>query len=279
MAQQVRKVAICGFGLIGGSIALDIQRNARNVEIVAIDRSEVIRKAKKQRKIKATWATDLKAITNVDIIILSAPLSANEKMLKQLVKSAMVTNALIIDTGSVKQPIAKLASSLRFQGNTQFLPSHPMAGKEVAGFANAEVGLFTNCVWFIDSKMSLNRVNKNRLKWLMKITQAKPVAVASGTHDAIMSEQSHLPQLLSTILGAQMSPDLLPLAGPGLKTMLRLAGSPYPLWNEIIKENRTNIVTSLRLYRDNLNKVISTIAKDGSLDDIFEEANRSYRCL
>ncbi len=276
---MVRTVAICGFGLIGGSIALAIQKRSKTTRIVAIDKPTVIRKARLNRKFKATWSTELKAAAEADIIILSAPLSANEAMLKQLSKLKAIENALILDTGSVKQPIAKLAKTLHFTEDMQFLASHPMAGKEVAGFANAEADLFANRVWFFENSTELSKINRRRLNWLMKVTQAKPVAVASGTHDAIMAEQSHLPQLLSTLLGAQMSPDLLSLAGPGLKTMLRLAGSPYPLWDEIVKENRANIITSLQMYSDNLNQVIKRIAANESIDDIFKEANRSYRCL
>jgi prephenate dehydrogenase len=275
---QVRTVAICGFGLIGGSIALAIQKRSKATKIVAIDKQAVIHKARLNRQFKATWSTDIKATIGADIIILSAPLSANEVMLKQLAK-LKPENTLILDTGSVKQPIARLAASLKFVNDTTFLPSHPMAGKEVAGFVNAEAGLFTQRIWYYDSETKLSKTNQQCWNWLMRITQAKPVAIASGTHDAIMSEQSHLPQLLSTVLAAQMSPDLLRLAGPGLKTLLRLAGSPYPLWNEIIKENRTNIITSLEMYRDNINQVIKRITADESLDDIFKEANRSYKCL
>jgi prephenate dehydrogenase len=275
---QVRTVAICGFGLIGGSIALAIQKRSKATKIVAIDKQAVIHKARLNRQFKATWSTDIKATIGADIIILSAPLSANEVMLKQLAK-LKPENTLILDTGSVKQPIARLAASLKFVNDTTFLPSHPMAGKEVAGFVNAEAGLFTQRIWYYDSETKLSKTNQQCWNWLIRITQAKPVAIASGTHDAIMSEQSHLPQLLSTVLAAQMSPDLLRLAGPGLKTLLRLAGSPYPLWNEIIKENRTNIITSLEMYRDNINQVIKRITADESLDDIFKEANRSYKCL
>ena len=101
----------------------------------------------------------------------------------------------------------------------------------------------------------------------------------SNLHDELVSEISHLPQLISTILGAQVNPKLIQLAGPGLRSVLRLAGSPYNVWSEIIAENKEEIIKSLLLYKDNLNKVIKYIEQDKSLKGIFSDAARSYKCL
>jgi prephenate dehydrogenase len=108
---------------------------------------------------------------------------------------------------------------------------------------------------------------------------ATPTYISNQLHDQLMSELSHLPQLISTILGGQINPRMIPLAGPGLRSMLRLAGSPYSVWSEIIDENRTEIITALEAYRQNLHQVSKLIKAKKSLAGVFKSASRSYRCL
>lgn len=276
----VKTVAICGFGLIGGSIALDIQKRTKGIKLRAHDKPAVLRRLKNDKRFRVTPCVKLAdAVRNADIVILAAPLAANERMLKELAKIKTLTNALILDTGSVKRPIVKTASKLSFANGTAFLPTHPMAGKESGGFANAQARLFIGHVWFSDDSTKLNRENEQRWTWLLRVTVAKQVVIAGGLHDDLMAEQSALPQLLSSILAAQISHEVPPLAGPGLRSMLRLAGSSHALWADIIDGNRKNILSSLKLYRDNLNQVIRMIGKKKSLEDLFADANRSYKCL
>jgi prephenate dehydrogenase len=275
---KIRKISICGFGLIGGSMALDLQRGRRSIQICAYDRHTVLKKLARDNRFKVKYVSKFdSALANADIVILAAPHRANELMLTRMTKSTR--NCLILDTGAVKTPIANLASKLEFGEKTQFLPTHPMAGKEKAGFANAAPNLFKNHSWFIDENVRLNSTNKAKLNWMIELLGAKPTYIENKLHDELMSEISHLPQLISTILGAQVNPNLIPLSGPGLRSMLRLAGSPYSVWSEIINENRSEIVKALHLFKQNLIKVTHLVASHQSLDKVFKDALRSYQCL
>ena len=277
---QLNKITICGFGLIGGCMALDFLKSRSRVKIFAYDKPSVLRNLKRDKRFKLTCQPIFeKAVENTDIVILSAPHKANKSMLTRLSKIESLTNSLIIDTGAVKQPIATLAAKLIFTKGTQFLPTHPMAGREKAGFANSAAELFINHSWFIDESAKLNKNNKIKLTWMIKQLGTEPTYIQNKLHDELMSEISHLPQIISTILGGQVNPNLIALAGPGLRSMLRLSGSPYSVWSEIISENRTEIIKALRLFNQNLNKVTRMIEKRQSLSEIFKDASRSYQCL
>ena len=278
--RPVKKVAICGFGLIGGSIALDLARGRSSAELVAYDRPGVLKRLRKDRRFKVRIETGFAhAVDGADVVILAATHRGNEEMLKRLARMKRLNGCLIIDTGAVKSPIAGLAARLKFAEGAQFLPTHPMAGRERAGFENSAAGLFVDHVWYLDDETKLSRANRSRLDWMISRSKATPVLIGSADHDLLVSEISHLPQLISTILGGQIDPKMIKLAGPGLRSMLRLAGSPYSVWSEIIDENRSDIVESLELFEDNLQTVIKKIKKKQSLDKIFSAAARSYKCL
>ena len=281
MAKKIiQKITICGYGLIGGCIALDLLASRAKIEIVAYDRKAVLKKISKDKKHKVQVESNFsKAVAGADLIILAAPHKANESMLTRLSKNKQIENCLIIDTGAVKKPITKLAQSHDFSNDVQFLPTHPMAGREQAGFENASANLFKNRAWYLSEDIKLNFDNLKKIDWLMKKVKAMRVHVSSSLHDELVSQISHLPQLISTLLGGQTNPELIPLAGPGLRSMLRLAGSPYKVWEEIIQENKTEIIKALLLYRDNLDDIMRKIKKDESLAKIFKDSSRSYTCL
>lgn len=276
----IKKVTVCGFGLIGGSITLDLQKGGKFPVITAYDRPKVLMALKKKKKYKVTVEANLeKAISGSDLVILAATHDGNEKLLSKISKMKTLADCLIIDTGAVKLSIVNLAHQLKFPEGTQFIATHPMSGKEKKGFENSEVDVFKGHAWFVDDEVKLTENNKKKFDWIIKKTNSLPVYIASSLHDQLVSEISHLPQLISTILGAQINPDMIPLAGPGLRSMLRLAGSPYSVWDEIIKQNRDEIVKSLKLYIDNLNSIVTKIKKKESLSDVFNAAARSYKCL
>ncbi len=243
---NMKKITICGYGLIGGCIALDILASKSKVLITAFDRKAVLDKISKHPKHKVKVESNFsQAVQDADLIILAAPHKANETMLKRLSKNKKSENCLIIDTGAVKSPITMLAESLKFSDGVQFLPTHPMAGRERAGFENASPKLFKDHAWYLSDDVKLNYENQLKIDWLIKKVKAMRVHISGNHHDQLVSEISHLPQLISTLLGGQTNPDLIPLAGPGLRSMLRLSGSPYKVWEEIIQENKTEIIKAL----------------------------------
>ena len=261
-------------------MALDFLQSTSKVKVHAFDRPNVLKRLSKDKYFRVSCESNFdRAVNNADIIVLAAPHQANEQMLVRLAKIKSLHNCLILDTGAVKQPIANLAARLNFGEGTQFLPTHPMAGKEKAGFENSAAKLFVNHSWFIDESAKLTKLNKAKLYWMNKQLGAKPTYINNRLHDELMSEISHLPQLISTILGGQVNPNLIPLAGPGLRSMLRLSGSPYSVWSEIIEQNKSNIIKSLKLFRDNLGKVTRMIKTGKPLEGVFKAASRSYKCL
>jgi len=280
-AAPIRKITICGFGLIGASIALDIQkRRGRKASpsITAYDKSNVVARLKKDKRFKVDTTTKLNDAVDSDIVILAAYHETNEALLGKLSK-IVTDDCLIIDTGAVKRHIGKLASTLSFNKGVQFVGSHPMSGKEKKGFANAEAGIFSEHAWYLSDEFKLSKNNQARLDWLLKSVNSFPVYISSSLHDEVVSEISHLPQLISTVLGAQVNPKLIELAGPGLRSMLRLCGSPSSVWEEIIDQNRELVIEALKLYAENLNILLGKVKNREPLKVIFDAANRSYKCL
>ena len=237
-------VAIVGLGLIGGSLARALSRAGYGV--VGVDRDSVRRRAVRAGAVAGTTGT-VEAAAGVDVVVLAAPPEANLRLLRRLARVAR-PGLVITDVGSVKRPIADEARRLGLGG---FVPGHPLAGNEGAGFPASTPELFRGRPW------ALAPVRDGRalrlVRGLVRAVGARPVAVEPAAHDRAVAFLSHVPQVVAWALGAAAREDAsaarwMALAGPGFRDMTRLAGSPRPLWREILAQNDAEVGRALRAF-------------------------------
>jgi len=113
---------------------------------------------------------------------------------------------------------------------------------------------------------------------------ARPLWIGAQQHDYAVGLASHLPQLaavaLASFLYDRLDENGLPitLAGPGLRDSLRLAGSPYSIWRDIVLTNREILSASLDLFARRLDELRERLASR-DLETYFDAANELYKLL
>ncbi|MBI2611833.1 prephenate dehydrogenase/arogenate dehydrogenase family protein, partial [Candidatus Gottesmanbacteria bacterium] len=136
------KIAILGVGLIGGSIALGLKKRL-GTKVAILGACSTPKRAKmalNKDTIDIAVADPQKMPQNVGLIILSAPISVNIRLLNSL----KLPKSLIIDVGSTKEAIYR-----RLPPHIRFIGTHPMAGGEKAGFEHAAPDLFVGKPWIV----------------------------------------------------------------------------------------------------------------------------------
>ena len=135
-----------------------------------------------------------------------------------------------------------------------FLAGHPMAGRELSGLAHADADLFQGAPYALVGQA--DDTHDPRVTAFVKILEkigARPLWLGAQQHDYAVGLASHLPQLAAVALGSFLYDHLdekglpITLAGPGLRDTLRLAGSPYPVWRDIVLTNREVLSAALDL--------------------------------
>ena len=128
-----------------------------------------------------------------------------------------------------------------------------MAGQERSGIEAADVFFVSR------SEVCADRAAQARprmrasasLSRLIEAIGARPLWMDALTHDRAAALVSHLPQLLAVALAGVVREQTdetglpLTLAGRGLRDALRLAGSPYAVWRDIVLTNSENIEAAL----------------------------------
>jgi len=257
-------VRIVGSGLIGTSIGLGLALKGVGVTMVDSDgRAQSL-------------ATDLvksSPSTDIDLTIFATPLGA----VKSLLDGEFSANphSAFIDIGSVKSKV-KVEVSTSLMPVNRFLPTHPMAGREMGGAESARADLFQGRAWIVDSQGVDSDVIA-RASELIEFLGAHKVDLDSSEHDKAVALISHLPQLVSSLLAKQLDggeAGWLELAGAGLRDTTRIAASDAKLWREIITANSQAIKPLLEKLQSDLGALIGSLDDESSVAQVIEDGQR-----
>ena len=257
-----RSVVVHGTGLMGSSLALALKKFLPGIRIYGIDSAEVLDRA---RRLGAVDPEPAPAI--VDLTILATPVGTILQSLEDLT----ITSGLIMDVGSTKLEICRKAVAR----NLPFLGGHPMTGSERAGPEAASCDLFTGDLFFLCPVSTTPADALPKIKAVLEAVGAKPVVIDPEQHDRLVAQLSHLPQILSTLLADQTSGNR-DLAGPGWKSVTRLAASPFHVWRDILQTSGS-LPGELRSFIARLREVLDALEAGNvrEIEAMFERANRA----
>lgn len=266
----LRRIAIIGPGLIGGSFGLALRQAGFDGELVGVGEQPYIDQAVRVGAIDRISTLE-DAAYQADLCYLSGTVDSILDDLPSL--SALVpASCLVTDAGSTKRTITEKAN--RYFQPGQFLGGHPMAGKEKRGAEHAEAELFRDRPYILTSRPETTH-GEAFIYWLHHIG-ARVVEMSPEQHDTAVAFASHLPQLASTALALTLREQTdLPISdvgGSGLFDMTRLAQSSPELWLSILNTNRDEVVSAIDEYIRTLNQLRESLI-DSNLPYMFELAN------
>jgi prephenate dehydrogenase len=282
----ISRVTILGTGLIGGSFALALRKYTTDMHISGWDRAEVVREAHTRGALDEAFSTELApALQNTDLIYIALPIAATLDLLPEVARHAPA-HALVTDACSTKVRIVEAAAKLYPAANGPlFLGGHPMAGRELSGIAHADADLFRGNTYALIGASSAKE--DPRVSAFVKILEkvgARPLWLGAQQHDYAVGLSSHLPQLAAVALAGFLYDHLdenglpITLAGPGLRDSLRLAGSPYSTWRDIVLTNQEVLSAALDLFARRLDDLREKLASR-ELEADFDAANELYKLL
>jgi prephenate dehydrogenase len=289
MAASFRRVAVLGTGLIGGSFALALRAHFPDAVVVGWDKPAILRHALERAAIHEGIPDLTLALAGTDLIYVALPVGHTIELLPEIARLAP-PNALVTDSCSTKRSVCSAAAESFHPGGASFLGGHPMAGKEISGIDAADANLFHGSKYALIRPSAREKLHKNREERvagfvaLIEKLGAEPVWLEAEAHDRAAAVISHLPQLLSVALAGvvrnQTDETGLPvtLAGRGLRDALRLAGSPYSVWRDIILTNSDNLERVLDQMIQALEQLRSEL-RTRALEEEFSAAGELYKIL
>ena len=280
----MKRIAIVGTGLIGASVGLALKATGCKAEILGFDSNPQELATAQQRGAVDARLSDGQAVLTcgADIYVLATPVLPVMDWMERL--ATVPASTLVTDTGSTKLAISELAAQLyNAPDKPQFLPGHPMAGKESGGAALADAALFRDTTWLFTPLASDGEPLAAEWRQLVQSFGANICDLEAAAHDELCAWVSHLPQMLSTALAAMLeetfSADPAKLAllraigGRALRETTRLGASPYSMWRDVALTNTDPIAATLLALEQRLAHVRENL-RTPELREEFRRANQ-----
>ena len=195
MQKVFNRVAIFGVGLIGGSFALALKKSATANQIVGVGRSRSSLEIAQQLGIIDHIATSVEeAVTNADLILIAAPVAQTEDILRSI-KPFLHQHAIVTDAGSTKADVVLAARNVLGERVGQFVPAHPIAGRELNGPQAALVDLYVGKKVVITCLPENTDDDVARVAWAWEQCGAIIHHLSPTQPDAVFAAVSHLPHL------------------------------------------------------------------------------------
>lgn len=234
------KVGVIGLGLIGGSIFKALC--ALRCNVYAKSRSD--QTVEKAKIYSPNVSKSFDIIKDCDIVFVCTHMNKVEEVLDKLDK-ILPPNAIVADISSLKRYVCNKKRPYKF------IPTHPMAGTEFAGFDYSFETLFQGAKWILTPLEGTDESDIKKLTDVIEVLGAKPVFTTAKEHDEAVALISHMPMLIAQAIFKTASDNnlALKLASSGFRDMTRLALSNDEMAQDMISLNSDNIQNSLlKLY-------------------------------
>ena len=262
-----KRLALIGFGLIGGSIARAAKGQGLAAEIVTTARSEKTRRRVKELGIvDSVVATNVEAVKGADLVILCIPVGACGEVAQEIA-AHLEGGAIVSDVGSVKGAVVREMAP-HLPANIDFVPAHPVAGTEHSGPDSGFAELFINRWCILTPPEGANAVATERLRAFWAALGAKVEVMTPDHHDLVLAITSHLPHLIAyTIVGtadelAQVtSSEVIKFSAGGFRDFTRIAASDPTMWRDVFLANKEAVLEMLGTFNEDLSKLTRAIRR------------------
>jgi cyclohexadieny/prephenate dehydrogenase len=279
-APTFKKIALIGFGLIGGSIARAARQQGLVEEIVTTARSAETRaRVAELGIVDAVVETNAEAADGADLVILCIPVGACGDVAKEIAPS-LKPGAIVSDVGSVKGAVVRdMAPHL--PPGVHFIPAHPVAGTENSGPDSGFAELFINrwCILTPPANADAGAVEKLAGFW--RALGANVEVMNAEHHDLVLAVTSHLPHLIAyTIVGTAdeledvTRSEVLKFSAGGFRDFTRIAASDPTMWRDVFLANKDAVLEMLGEFQEDLSKLTRAIRR-GDGEVLFEHFTRT----
>lgn len=258
----LKRIAIIGLGLMGGSLAYALRGFASCV-IIGYDTNEgTLQQAKANGAIDTAAESLMDAVTGADVVLFcSSPSTTILNVLKSM--PYLKSGCIISEICGVKKDIFATIMENLPEG-VEYIGLHPMAGKEVGGFINADASLYQNAGFIMVLPEKHNADAVTFMKALLAhIGAGRVVYNTPREHDDIIAYTSDLMHVAAVALCASYPHSMTMAHTAGsFRDCTRIATIDADLWTELFTENAESVLPHLRQYIDNLQGFEKALLRD-----------------
>lgn len=276
---MLERLCIIGVGLIGGSVAKAARAFGLARQIVGVDLSlKALRQAQALGVVDAGCVSAAEGANQADGVVIAVPVGKMQAIFAALVP-VWSEQAFYTDVGSTKVSTVKAAQAAFGKVPANFVPAHPIAGRELSGVEAASADLFQGKRVILTPVSDTDARVLERVRAFWQGLGGEVHLMSAAHHDRVLAATSHLPHVvayaLTRLLGRKDEQDeIFRYAAGGFKDFTRIASSDPEMWADICLANAAEILTLVHRFERELAALQELIARADrqALLDYFGEA-------
>lgn len=257
-----KKILIVGLGLIGGSYASALSNKGYYVGAVTKDDSSIDYALEHNIIKEGTTTPSKEFIEKFDFVVFALyPKIFVEWIEKyqQYLKSGIV----ITDVTGIKSEIVyKIQTILR--KDIEFIPAHPMAGREVYGVENSDPSMFKGANYIITPTSENSKDAVELAKKLGEELEFKRISILTPEeHDEMIGFLSQLTHCIAVaLMTCKDSRNLVDYTGDSFRDLTRIAKINENMWTELFLMNKNQLLSQMDLFLKQFKELRDALAKE-----------------
>lgn len=259
--KAIHSVGIVGLGLIGGSMARSIKKHTiATVYGYDLD-PEAMALATDAGAIDAPLTRE--TLQECDILLIAIAPRSLVKWVEDHA-DAIPTTTILVDLCGVKRYIYKHIAPLARENGFLYVGGHPMAGKEVSGFANSDRELYRDASMILCPDETADEESIDTLKaFFLSLGFGEIVFSTPEEHDRIIAYTSQLAHAASSAyIKSPTSRQRMGFTAGSYKDMTRVARLDPEMWTQLFMVNRDHMIDELQELVDNLTGYLDALKAD-----------------
>lgn len=269
---SVRTVGIVGLGLIGGSMAKAVKKHTIATVLGHDLDAGAMALATEAGAIDGPLTKD--NIADCDLILIAVAPQALVRWVEDHADLIPKT-AILVDLCGVKRYIRDNVAPIAKEKGFLYVGGHPMAGKEVSGFANTNMDLFRDASMILCPDETADEESLTVLRgFFLALGFGEIVFSTPEEHDRIIAYTSQLAHAASSAyIKSPTSRQRMGFTAGSYKDMTRVARLDPEMWTQLFVANRDHMIDELQELVDNLTGYLEALKADdpAQLKKLLEE--------
>jgi len=276
---KVRRLAIIGVGLIGGSYARALRQAGIVDQIVGCGRGKANLELAVELGVVDQYTHDVsEAVTGADLVFISVPLGAVQTTFSAM-KGCLSDDVVVTDAGSTKGSVVRDVEAVFGESPSWFVPGHPIAGTEKNGVEASFAELYQDRRVILTPVCETDPAATAKIDALWRYCGAEVSYMTVAHHDEILAATSHLPHMLAfglvdTLARMKENDEIFRYAAGGFRDFTRIASSNPVMWRDICIANREALSDMLSAFASEMVDLSETI-RDADSEHLLEIFSRA----
>ncbi len=257
-----KKILIVGLGLLGGSYAKVLKRFGFHISAITKEQTSIDYAIREKLIDEGSTELNERIIGEADLVIFALYPHVFVEWMEQN-QGLLKSGALITDVTGVKRSIVyKIQDMLR--SDVEFIPAHPMAGREVSGVENSSDKMFIGANYIVTptEKNTPEAIQTcmelGRLLGFSNVTTLSP-----EEHDEMIGFLSQLTHCIAiTLMTCNDKEHMEKFTGDSFRDLTRIARINDVMWSELFVENKDALLEQMNLFIDKFNELKNMLEEE-----------------